>query len=252
MNLLPVEEDAKLAARARMVVDFDVLRHVGGRNFRDLGGHPANGGRLVRRQRVYRSAHLADVPAESPVNSLELTTLVTLQSRLEISFLGPPKRELLSRVRWEHIPMGDRWFARDSLRMKPEPGREHLLLVTYFREEWRAFFKLLANREVYPLLFHCSAGRDRTGVAAAMLLELLGVDREHIVADFVESNAVFPRMPLTRAQLDPVFELVDRSGGIETFLGEVMGLERFEIEAIRNELLTGKPATPRTDDQAGR
>jgi protein-tyrosine phosphatase len=252
VNPLPDEDDAKSAARARMVVDFDVLRHLGGRNFRDLGGRPANSGRRVRRQKIYRSAHLADVPAESPLNSLELTTLVTLQSRIEVSFLGPPKREILSRVRWEHIPMGDRWFTRDSLRIKPEPGREHLLLVTYFREEWGAFFKLLARREVYPLLFHCSAGRDRTGVGAAMLLELLGVGREAIVADFVESNAVFPRMPLTAAQLDPVFELVDRSGGIEALLGEVMGLERFEIEAIRNELLTGEPVESLPDDQAGK
>ena len=162
-----------------MVVDFDVLRHLGGRNFRDLGGRPANSGRRVRRQKIYRSAHLADVPAESPLNSLELTTLVTLQSRIEVSFLGPPKREILSRVRWEHIPIGETWFTDEGFtRIDAEPGLVHLALVTQFRADWQRFFKLLAERDVYPLLFHCSAGRDRTGVGAAMLLSLLGVGRD--------------------------------------------------------------------------
>ena len=88
----------------------------------------------------------------------------------------------------------------------------------------------------------CAAGKDRTGIVAAMLLELLGGDREPIVADFVESNAVFPRMPLTRAQLDPVFELVDRSGGIETFLGEVMGLDAdLGIAYAKSQMAAGAP-----------
>ena len=62
----------------------------------------------------------------------------------------------------------------------------------HFRHDWRRFFKLLAERDVYPLLFHCSAGRDRTGVGAAMLLSMLGVERDRIVADFLESNVASP------------------------------------------------------------
>ena len=90
----------------------------------------------------------------------------------------------------------------------------------------RSFFKLLAQRGVYPLLFHCSAGRDRTGVGAAMLLEMLGVERARIVADFLVSNQTFPMMPLTERQLDPIFELIDETGGIENFMREVLRLSR--------------------------
>jgi protein-tyrosine phosphatase len=109
--------------------------------------------------------------------------------------------------------------------------------VMHFRADWLRFFKLLAERDVYPLLFHCSAGRDRTGVGAAMLLSMLGVERNRIVADFLESNLVFKKIPLAAEQLDPVFELIDENGGIEGFMREVIGLEANELAIIREDLL---------------
>jgi Tyrosine phosphatase family len=109
--------------------------------------------------------------------------------------------------------------------------------VMHFRHDWRRFFKLLAERDVYPLLFHCSAGRDRTGVGAAMLLSMLGVERDRIVADFLESNVVFAKLPLAAEQLDPVFEMIDENGGIEGFMREVIGLEPDELAIIRDDLL---------------
>ena len=123
-------------------------------------------------------------------------------------------------------------------RTKPvEPGHAHLELVMQFCDDWQRFFKLLAERDVYPVLFHCSAGRERTGVGAAMLLELLGVDRERIVADFLESNTTFPNDLLTAKQLVPVFETIDRVGGIAGFMRETLGLDAAELEAIREDLL---------------
>jgi len=224
-----------------VVVDFDLIRRIGGRNFRDLGGHPAAEGRRVRVGMVYRSAHLAHIPEEieHPLRTIPLRTLVTLQSRLEVEHLGPPRSEFLeSGVRWEHIPIGDRWFRNDGFnKIATQPGHEHLVIVTEFRDDWQSFFKLLAEREVYPLVFHCSAGRDRTGVGAAMLLEMLGVDRDRIVTDFLESNTTFPKMPLTAGQLEPIFALIDENGGIEGFMHEVVGLEPIDIEVIREDLL---------------
>jgi protein-tyrosine phosphatase len=222
----------------RVVVDFDLLRKVGGLNFRDLGGHPARDRKRVRPAMIYRSAHLAELPLESPLPGLGLRTLVTLQSRVEVSHLGPPAERIRNAVRWEHIPIGDRWFDADNpAPLAEEPGQEHLALVIQFFSVWRAFFKILAEREVYPLLFHCSAGRDRTGVGAAMLLELLGVDRERIVGDFLRSNAVFHEMPLRPAQLRPLFEAIDECGGIEAFMCEKIGLSTADLDTIRQDLL---------------
>jgi protein-tyrosine phosphatase len=231
----------KLQETPRVVVDFDLLRRIGGRNFRDLGGHPVADARRVRRGMIYRSAHLAQIPEESPhpLAAIRLRTLVTLQSHLEVRHLGPPRAEFLdSGVRWEHIPIGDTWFRDDGFyKTETPPGHEHLVIVTEFSNGWQSFFKLLAEREVYPLVFHCSAGRDRTGVGAVMLLELLGVSRELIVADFLESNATFPKMPLSQEQLQPIFSLIDDSGGIEPFLLETLALDVTDLEAIRGDLL---------------
>ena len=225
----------------RVVVDFDLLRRIGGLNFRDLGGHPTISGRRVRSGMLYRSAHLAHIPEESPhpLSTIQLRTLVTLQSRLEVRHLGPPRSEFLeSGVRWEHIPIGDTWFREDGFhKIDTKPGHEHLVILTEFRDNWQSFFKLLAEREVYPLLFHCSAGRDRTGVGAALLLEMLGVDRERIVADFLISNESFPTIPLSARQLLPIFALIDENGGIEGFMHEVLGLEPADLEVIREDLL---------------
>ena len=222
----------------RVVVDFELLRSFAAQNFRDLGGHPVAKDRRVRAGRIFRSSHLAEVPADSPISQLDLRTLVTLQSRAEVKHLGTPVPASRQGIRWEHIPMGDEWFNDQGYtRVAPEPGREHLALVMHFRDDWRRFFKLLAERDVYPLLFHCSAGRDRTGVGAAMLLSMLGVERDRIVADFLESNLVFKKIPLAAEQLDPVFETIDENGGIEGFMREVIGLGTGEIEIIREDLL---------------
>ena len=231
----------KLREPPRVVVDFDLLRRVGGRNFRDLGGHPVAGGRRVQRGKIYRSAHLAEIPEESPhpLAAIRLRTLVTLQSQLEVRHLGPPRAEFLeSGVRWEHIPIGDKWFRDDGFyKTETPPGHEHLVIVTEFLNGWKSFFELLAQRDVYPLVFHCSAGRDRTGVGAVMLLELLGVSRELIIADFLASNAAFPQMPLSERQLDPVFSIIDESGGIDGFLHDTLLVDLTDLEAIRRDLL---------------
>jgi hypothetical protein len=70
-----------------------------------------------------------------------------------------------------------------------------------------------------------------------MLLEMLGVDRDRIVTDFLESNTTFPKMPLTAGQLEPIFALIDENGGIEGFMHEILGLEPLDIEVIREDLL---------------
>jgi protein-tyrosine phosphatase len=213
------------------------VRQIAGRNLRDLGGHPTRGGHRVRLRQIYRSAHLATLPPESPARSLNLKTVVTLQSKLEVSVLGGPESTFAATVRWEHIPIGDKWFSGGAVQAPVKPGHEHLILVTDFRDAWQSFFMLMADEQVYPLLFHCSAGRDRTGVGAAMLLELLGVERERILADFLESNTAFPRLPLSPGQLEPLFELIDESGDIDSFLVREIGVSPHVLQTIRHELL---------------
>jgi protein-tyrosine phosphatase len=222
----------------KMVVDFDLVRRISGRNLRDLGGHPTRDGKRVKLKHIYRSAHLATLSPESPARKLELKTVITLQSQVEVSVVGRPESSFIEALRWEHIPIGDKWFRGGGAPPATvKRGHEHLVLVTEFRDAWQTFFMLLANEGVYPALFHCSAGRDRTGVAAAMLLELLGVNRERIVADFLESNTAFPTIPLSPAQLDPLFALIDEIGDIDSFLMEEIGVRPAILQTIRRGLL---------------
>ena len=134
--------------------------------------------------------------------------------------------------------MGDVWFEeRNKDLFTREEGQEHLFLVMTLVTDWRRFYRLLAEPDVYPLLFHCSAGRDRTGVGAVMLLDLLGVERDRIVLDFLESNLVFPAAPLKPKQLVPVFEAIDKAGGIRAFLRDVIGVDEKHLDEIRARLL---------------
>jgi protein-tyrosine phosphatase family protein len=239
--LLSEKENRKPTAREKkVIIDFDMLRKVSARNFRDLGGHPTREGRRVRSGMIYRSSHLAKIPEEHPLHTLGLRTLVTLQSRVEVTHLGAPDDSVLKTVRWEHIPMGDVWFEeRNQDLFTREEGKEHLFLVMTLVTDWRRFYRLLAEPDVYPLLFHCSAGRDRTGVGAVMLLDLLGVEREIIVKDFLESNLVFPAAPLKPKQLVPVFEAIDNAGGARAFLRDVIGVDEKHLDEIRSRLLEG-------------
>lgn len=231
------EGDGKSRKDTQMVVDFDLVKRIAGRNLRDLGGHPTRHRKRVKRQHIYRSAHLATIPPQSPARDLNLKTVITLQSRMEVSVLGGPEASLVETVRWEHIPIGDKWFGGGAPPAAVKRGHEHLVLVTDFPDAWQSFFMLLADQAVYPALFHCSAGRDRTGVGAAMLLELLGVDRERILADFLESNTTFPSIPLSPRQLDPVFALIDQSGDIDAFLVREIGVRPQALQTIRQGLL---------------
>lgn len=222
----------------RVIIDFDLLRKVSARNFRDLGGYPTRESRRVRSKMIYRSSHLARVPDQHPMRECGLRTVVTLQSRVEVKHLGAPDDSFIRQLRWEHIPMGDVWFeTTNETLFSRERGKEHLFLVMTLVTDWRRFYTLLAEPEVYPLLFHCSAGRDRTGVGAAMLLDLLGVERDRIVEDFLESNLVFPKAPLKPEQLVPVFEAIDEAGGIRAFMRDAIGVQEQCLEQIRARLL---------------
>ncbi len=237
--VLSQKENRKpVAPEKKVIIDFDMLRKVSARNFRDLGGHPTQEGRQVKSGLIYRSCHLASVPEEHPLHEVGLRTLVTLQSRIEVTHLGRPDDSVLKTVRWEHIPMGDVWFEeRNKDLFTREEGKEHLFLVMTLVTDWQRFYRLLAEPDVYPLLFHCSAGRDRTGVGAAMLLDLLNVDRDRIVQDFLESNEVFPAAPLKPKQLVPVFEAIDEAGGIRSFMRDVIGVDEKQLDEIRDRLL---------------
>lgn len=164
------------------------LSLAGAINFRDLGGYQTVDGRRTRYGRVFRSNSLQEVThadLKEIRERLRLVTVVDLRSPQEIRHdgVGPLIQESL---RYINLPM---------LQEKSdyEPGQIETGLVdrylSYLRLAQKSIVAALETiAEGQPLVFHCSAGKDRTGVLAAVLLDCVGVDPEAIISDYAVSH----------------------------------------------------------------
>ena len=245
----------------------------GGRNFRDLGGYEGVGGRRVKWGRVFRSGSLAGL-TQADWDSLRAQGVRTL-----CDFRTTPERER-EPFPWLDEP-GFTYFKRDyanssgELRKllagetppSAEAAREAMRLryVDIPFEQapsYRRLFDCL-RREETPLIFNCSAGKDRAGTAAALVLTALGVNRETVIEDYLLTNQAVDLMTalaagpgtaptVTRARSDvaravlnadqiyieTALDTVDeRHGGIEGYLDEVLEIDAAGLAAIREHLL---------------
>jgi len=179
-------------------------------NFRDIGGYGTGDGRTVRWGLVFRSGDLSRLNGRDEANlqQLGVRSVCDLRSGEEISRhpdrLPPGMRywplsvaNMTGRARWRalHATL----FRREAL--------HELMLEGYTRvmvdENVAAvghIFHLLAERQNLPLLVHCAAGKDRTGVVIALLLYTLGVSDEVIMADYTMSNLYYRQF---KAALEP-------------------------------------------------
>jgi protein-tyrosine phosphatase len=201
----------------------------GAANTRDAGGYPTADGRFVKREMIYRSATLSHLSSRgaNTFRSLGVKTVIDFRNRLTP---WPPFNGdvwsvyLASSV--HGCPMS---FAKNDQRrdfyirgVRDNPGS--------FREA----FELLSHAESCPALYHCTAGTDRTGVMTALLLSLLGVDRETIITDFRLSEQV--GLPGSLEAMEALLDQVAERGGIRAYLSE-FGVSSDTQERIRALLL---------------
>ncbi|NJL12698.1 MAG: tyrosine-protein phosphatase [Microscillaceae bacterium] len=129
-------------------------------------------------------------------------------------------------------------------------------LATRYAPVYADFFSLLLEEKNLPLLFHCTAGKDRTGFAAALLLSALGVCRDWIYADYLASNyfrreeniriirkarlvgipshLITPVMEVRAEYLEAAFEEIEKEyENVENYLHQVMGLNAEKIQRLR-------------------
>lgn len=174
----------------------DELRLDGAPNFRDLGGYRATDGRTVRYGRVFRSGHLAAI-TDADLALLEVAgirTVVDFRPGNEQEVFGidrlPATAHLVS------IPIGEAGMApavhaalrRADYRALPDLAIANQVLVRDHAEQLGQTLRLIATAESHPVVMHCIGGKDRTGVAAALLLSLLGVPWPEVVRDYLRSN----------------------------------------------------------------
>jgi protein-tyrosine phosphatase len=168
----------------------------GSSNFRDLGGYPGSNGRPTRWGRLFRSDALHELTAGDVghLHALGLRTVVDLRTERELHRTGRGPLEP-GPVAFHHLAVvreGVRDGASaggESLAAPAPPGDDlserYLWYLEVGRDSLVEVLTLLGGGEHYPLVFHCAAGKDRTGVLAALVLEMVGVEREVIIDDYV-------------------------------------------------------------------
>ena len=172
------------------------------RNTRDLGGLPTRRG-LTRSGVVVRSDNVASLTTEGRQAMIDygVTTVIDLRSESEVKGSpGPPFSEFQStsplspqgseaestKPAYLHLPFIDDATA-PILNDAPRMPERYILMVERRQAALGAIFDAIAEANG-AVLFHCFAGKDRTGVVAAMMLSLVGVDPEAIGADYAETD----------------------------------------------------------------
>jgi protein tyrosine/serine phosphatase len=193
-------------------------------NFRDLGGYPTQDGARVRWRLLFRSDalnHLSPADVSRIVGEFAIGEIVDLRSSGELRSEG---RGLLAEeaARFHHLPLFDSEVNEDAQHPAEYTlADRYFLMAEYAREPIARVIGTLADSTA-PAVYHCAAGKDRTGVISAILLSLLGVCDELIIADYAASQE----------KLD---DIIDRLLASEGYQGM--------LEALPPETLHAEPET---------
>ncbi|MFE1313009.1 tyrosine-protein phosphatase [Streptomyces sp. NPDC058755] len=251
----------------------------GVRNFRDVGGLPTVNGRRVRPGALFRSGHLAHATEEDAafLASLGLHTIFDFRNAADQKLEGPDVE--LPGVRNVNLPLSDPadgaefWkMVRDGdieqLRGILADGKAAARMVASYRTivkertaEHSRVLHAIAEDSV-PALMHCAAGKDRAGISIAVTLLAVGVERDAVIADYLESNAKHRRYKVRRngspdtaytpevmELLSPLFDaraeylqaafasIEETWGGTDAYFAQGLGLTPETRERLRERLL---------------
>jgi protein-tyrosine phosphatase len=246
-------------------------RHVvlqGAANFRDLGGYTTTDGYHVKWGKVYRSADISKLTAAdlAQLKQRKIDYDVDLRGTQEAAQapdrINPGTDYILCPAGSENL---NDWMK--SISTVKGNGGDSLMVAYYsntapLADRYKPFFdKLLALPANESLVFHCTAGKDRTGIAAALFLYSLGVPYDTIVADYEATNyyrmaenqkAVGPMvkmmhidptvansmMQAKKAYLDATFAAINKQyGSVDNFLKNQVGLDDRKKNELKKKYL---------------
>jgi protein-tyrosine phosphatase len=250
-------------------------RHVpleGAHNFRDIGGYTTEDGRQVRWGLFFRSDDLAQL------TDADLAKLHTLGIKLVCDFRSPEERaEEPDRLPAQappalvELPIFDQSFSPVAFREKITSGtlgdtdlRQMLIegnrmFATRYAPQYAVMMERLTRADQLPALVHCTAGKDRTGFASAVVLRTLGVPLETVYEDFLLTNhytaaeiqrtlwiirlvslfrtdpeQVRPVLGVERAYLEAAFSAIEEQyGSFEAYRRDALGVDDAELAAFR-------------------
>jgi protein-tyrosine phosphatase len=248
-------------------------------NFRDLGGYSTTDGRSVKWGFIYRAGQLNELSDAdlSKLKELDIRTVIDLRGTSEAESRG--KDRLPDGVRNMSYPIDvmslpkeeEESIATDSSFGRPDFMLQATRLIMIHRTDvYAALIRELAAPENRPLVFHCTAGKDRAGIGAAIVLTLLGVPWETVREDYLLSNfyrrdenereigkmrediakkqgipaeqvdmTAYESMYLVKPEyIDAARDAVIRKyGSMESYLHQGLGISEEMISQLRNELL---------------
>jgi len=205
-------------------------------NFRDLGGYPTADGRRLRWRTLFRADGLTRLDAADcrVLAELGLATVIDLRTRGEADERGRFPRDLLA-VDYHHLPLIDVLPPTEELEHYREPAYVTARYTQILREGSGSIVRaveVLARPGSLPAVFHCSAGKDRTGVLAAVVLGFLGVAVPTIVADYALSGEAMVAMLEWLRQENP-----DSAERIERLRPAVMSAPPESMAAVLEHVL---------------
>ncbi len=234
----------------------------GASNVRDLGGYRTKDGRRVKFGRVFRAAalsRLTDADA-ALLRQAGIGRVVDLRGGKERE--SAPSRLSDAVIHALSIEPSLGASIRDIAERREATDDDIAGLMcrayTAYAMDWHhryaAMFDLLLEADAPALLFHCTAGKDRTGFGAALVLSALGVDRATIHADYLATNRLWRGDPELRTMLPPVVAdvlmsvrpdflnaafaaLVAAHGSVDAYLADRLGLRAERRLALQESLL---------------
>ena len=240
-------------------------------NFRDIGGYPTKDGYAIRWNQVYRSSALDNLSVEDSKHLEEIGIQLLCDVRTIEEYQSHPDKVPDSMTVMNFAPASDDNVWIVLARLLFQAGfLENLLLDLYQRvmiednpQVIKGIFEQLADADNFPIVIHCAAGKDRTGITIALLLAFLGVADETILADYTLSNhyydffklatrkslAQLRIMSLTESDFDYLLiadgrimqdtlnYVRDTYGSIESYLINHADISGGTLQAIRDNLL---------------
>jgi protein-tyrosine phosphatase len=169
-------------------------------NFRDLGGYETTDGRVVRWDRLYRTGELSKLTRSDLKYLSQFDVKLVCDFRSNRERVASPDRTIDDAPEMLDLPVDQEGVDPERLRTKIRTGGlvalgvEQTMLdayrafVTDYSQEWTAMFQRLVREENLPTVVHCTAGKDRTGFASALVLLALGVPEETVFEDYLSTN----------------------------------------------------------------
>ena len=161
-------------------------------NFRDIGGYRNQDGQKVKKGLYFRAGRQDRMTDKdlAQLSELNISTQIDLRKKEEVLDQGRGPLEAMGAnyINIAVIPEGGSDKLNKLVGDTGISGKRYLGYLEFGPTSWLRLFGILAEQENLPVLLHCTAGKDRTGVSTAFLLSVLGVSREVIEADYLLTN----------------------------------------------------------------